>query len=1410
MHPRDASEEAFKMRFVSLHHMGSAALAVLAAACLLAFSVGQASADTITFSNITSGGLSSQSATFTGGWRWQSLYGTSGPHMHSGSGNPSPGLSIHTSCCSTPYRMDRPDGQPFTLTSIWGSGASGTLTSSAGGSQGLSGGNNSFSGSQWTNVIWIEWAAGGGSIDNVVVSSCNPVASLSIGGPYSVTEGSSIQLEGTGSGVTSWAWDLDGDGTYETSGREVTFSAASYDGPSNHSVVVQGSNVCSSTVATGTVAVNNAPPVITTVNGANSAEGVPIAFSVTATDPGNDTLTYVWNFGDGVSITGASHSYAYAVEGTYTVTVTADDGDGGTATDTTTVTIVNGDPVISNLVGDSSGAEGATLSWTVIASDAGGDTLSYNWDFGDGSTPLTNSPTPFTSHTYSNEGSYQLTVTVTDGDGGSALSILTVTVSNAIPSVSNLTGTASGVEGDTYSYTVTATDPGSGDVLSYRWDFGDGTPPLVTATGSATHVFADSGTFGVTVTVSDNASPPGSDDATMLVAVSNLPPILSVVVAPGGNEGDTLSYSAAATDPGADILVFTWTMGDGTTLVGANVTHSYDDEGSYPLGLTVTDGDGGSDTSSATIVIVNVSPTITSATVPSGEEGVNLIFSGTATDPGNDTLTYTWDFGDGSSDVGALVSHTFSDNGTYTVTLTVSDGDGGSDSTTSSSTIGNVAPVIDTLTGPSTVDEGDPVAFSATSIDPSSDDLANMVYTWSWGDGTSDSTGASVTHAFPDDGSYTVLLTIDDGDAVATQTHSVTANNVAPQFTSSPAATAEEGVLYTYLPVVDDPGDEVFVWSLSASAPATMAMNPATGELSWTPDYADSLTGTFAVTLSVDDGDGATDVQTWTIDVTFSDADGDGLSDSWEINNGLDPTDASDALADPDADGLDNAAEYSAGQDPNSFDGPSAPVPVSPLTDEEAIEATPDLIVTNAVDPQGEVLVYEFEIYADPNLLVSVSGSGWVAEDVAETFWKVDVPLAENGIYWWRARAADPYVEGPWNDVQEFMVNLENDAPGVPVAVYPLAGQVVAQVVPSMEWAPAVDIDGDDLSYTVRIYAADLETLVAEGSAVVVLEGEVNGSWDVDVALEEDSSYAWTVMATDEHGLDGGWSAAETFLYTLANGAPEGVELISPEDGSSIPDRSPTLVASEGSDPEGEEMTYVFEVDAVASFDGEDFATATVDASGTGEVEWDLDDDDIELPQNTVVYARVWAMDADGVSSAPHTISFEVRGENDPPPVPELLFPADGATAESVTPVLEASQVEDPEGDLVFYDFVVARDVELTDIVAGGEGLGLLGGTGPLGTEGATSWQVDSNLNGALYWSARSVDEFGEASEWAVAFALVVEGGEPEVSLPQEVLGGGALAGCSCASSVAGRLPLRGLALLLLLLAPLAVRRRRR
>src|SRR5690606_23324322 len=120
-------------------------------------------------------------------------------------------------------------------------------------------------------------------------------------------------------------------------------------------------------------------------------------------------------------------------------------------------------------------------------------------------------------------------------------------------------------------------------------------------------------------------------------------------------------------------------------------------------------------------------------------------FSAAASDVGvNDTLTYTWDFGDGTPTVsGANVTHAFADEGVYTVTLTVSDGDGGTAVQTLEVTVDNVDPIITSLDGDTSVDVGTAASFTAAATDAGSDTLA---FSWDFGDGSPTATGANVAH----------------------------------------------------------------------------------------------------------------------------------------------------------------------------------------------------------------------------------------------------------------------------------------------------------------------------------------------------------------------------------------------------------------------------------------------------------------------------------------------------------------------------------------------------------------------------------------------------------------------------------------------------------------------------------------
>ncbi|MFI6298800.1 PKD domain-containing protein [Nonomuraea sp. NPDC050790] len=126
-----------------------------------------------------------------------------------------------------------------------------------------------------------------------------------------------------------------------------------------------------------------------------------------------------------------------------------------------------------------------------------------------------------------------------------------------------------------------------------------------------------------------------------------------------------------------------------------------------------------------------------------GVEGGPITFAGSGT--GTSALTYTWDFGDGTTGTGARAAHVYGDDGTFTATLTVTDQGGRTGRDTATVTVANAAPTAaiegpaSAIAGPDTrvARAGAAVEWAARSTDPGSDDLT---VTWTWGDGESTST----------------------------------------------------------------------------------------------------------------------------------------------------------------------------------------------------------------------------------------------------------------------------------------------------------------------------------------------------------------------------------------------------------------------------------------------------------------------------------------------------------------------------------------------------------------------------------------------------------------------------------------------------------------------------------------------
>jgi PKD repeat protein len=212
--------------------------------------------------------------------------------------------------------------------------------------------------------------------------------------------------------------------------------------------------------------------------------------------------------------------------------------------------------------------------------------------------------------------------------------------------------------------------------INFTWYFGDNT----TGTGNpARHFYSIPGKYSVGLEVSDGKKK-GSDRIELNIKQANRSPTIRFNASnlTASNEELVEFNATATTDADNDTLTFIWDFGDNTTAQGPVVTHRYPNVGKYNVTLNVSDGKSSSTaTQVETVYQANRPPApVLRATPLVAFIGDGIEFNASAsTDPDNDSLLATWDFGDGSSGNGLAAIHAFSATGNYTATATVSDGE---------------------------------------------------------------------------------------------------------------------------------------------------------------------------------------------------------------------------------------------------------------------------------------------------------------------------------------------------------------------------------------------------------------------------------------------------------------------------------------------------------------------------------------------------------------------------------------------------------------------------------------------------------------------------------------------------------------------------------------------------------------
>ena len=257
----------------------------------------------------------------------------------------------------------------------------------------------------------------------------------------------------------------------------------------------------------------------------------------------------------------------------------------------------------------------ATATGLSVAVDASassdtapGTVASYAWNWGDTtSTPASASAT--SSHTYAAGGTYTITLTVTDNGGATATTTRTVTIvdpnANVAPTASftaTLTGSDVAVNGSASS------DANGGTITQYSYAWGDGTAATTGTSAIANHTYQAPGTYTITLTVTDNGTPPLTGSATRNVTVAP----------PAGAEfaRDTFGRTVAAGGWGTADLGGAWTASVGATRLsvapGAGIMDlpmAGNNDGAYLGGVSQTSAD------IATSFTVNALPAATGTDV---------------------------------------------------------------------------------------------------------------------------------------------------------------------------------------------------------------------------------------------------------------------------------------------------------------------------------------------------------------------------------------------------------------------------------------------------------------------------------------------------------------------------------------------------------------------------------------------------------------------------------------------------------------------------------------------------------------------------------------------------------------------------------------------------------------------------
>lgn len=627
-----------------------------------------------------------------------------------------------------------------------------------------------------------------------------------------------LSTPSAGTTNATWQWDF-GNGT----GSSVQNPSTNFTSPGNYTISLKVTNDkgCFASASkpsyiqiTGGLQIDFSSP------GPNRCRApFPVNFTNNSTGPG--TLSYYWTFGDGGTSTAQNPSHTYTAPGAYNVSLAVTSSNGCTDTLRRT-SFVNIQTISTAFTAPDSICLRTPASFSNTSAPAAQSSL---WNFGDGTTSTATNPVK----SFTVAGTYTVQLLQTYSYCTDSFSKPIRVIPRPVPAFSaNVTSQCRP------PLAVNFTDASS-NAISWQWSFGDGG---TSTQQNPSHTYTTYGNFDVTLIVT-NASG-CRDTLTQSAYIRIQRPVISFPTFP---QAGCVPYTTTFT-PNINTLdavtSYLWDFGDGNTSTAAAPSHTYPLQGTYTVLLTITTSTGCTETYALPGAIrVGRVPTVDFTVLPNPVCAfANAQFTGIV----NESDTWLWNFGDGTTATVQNPVHQYTDTGTYTVTFTATN---------------NGCPV--TVTKPAFITVNPPIAkfgfqndcVNRRGFQFTDSSVLATGWLWDFGDGTT-STLQSPYHVFPAFGSYTVRLTATNGGCSHSITKAVRIFDESPSFTATPL-TACKTAIVSFTAVSNNLSNIVaYNWSISNGATST-AQNPQS---------AFTAAGNYSATLITTDVNGCSDTVT--------------------------------------------------------------------------------------------------------------------------------------------------------------------------------------------------------------------------------------------------------------------------------------------------------------------------------------------------------------------------------------------------------------------------------------------------------------------------------------------------------------------------------------------------------------------